>query len=205
MIERTNQEWLDSLRGLDQEQALDDLRTILVRGLRYGLANYASVTEQDLEDFAQEALLKIMSGLDSFRGESRFTTWANKIAVRVAFSEMRRLRWKDISLQDLLSQDSAVDYTPPPLTDSSPSPEQRASQQMLLEQLQQVISEELTERQQQAMMAKMKGMPLEEIAHRMGTNRNALYKLMHDGRKKLRNRMMVNGLTPQDVLADFEE
>ena len=107
MVDRTNDEWLDALRGAGQEEALADLRAFLVRGLRHALSD---VPPQNLEDFAQDALLKILAGLDSFRGESRFTTWANKIAIRVAFSEMRRRRWKDISLQDLLSENDNGDY-----------------------------------------------------------------------------------------------
>ena len=81
MAERTNQEWVAELRGPGREDALADLRSFLVRGLRYGLADRSSVTEVDLEDFAQDALLKVLAGLDSFRGESRFTTWAHKIAI----------------------------------------------------------------------------------------------------------------------------
>jgi RNA polymerase sigma-70 factor (ECF subfamily) len=205
MAERTNQEWLTALRGPEREQALADLRSLLVRGLRYALADRLNVTEADLEDFAQEALLKIMAGLDSFRGESRFTTWAHKIAVRVAFTELRRQRWKDVSLQDLVARYDEGDFTPAALTDPAPSPDKRAIQQMLLATVQRLIAEELTDRQRQAMTAVMLGgMPLEEVARRMGTNRNALYKLLHDARQRLKKRMLAAGLSPQDVLAAFE-
>lgn len=205
MVERTNQEWLTALRGPEREQALADLRSLLVRGLRYTLADRLNVTEADLEDFAQEALLKIMAGLDSFRGESRLTTWAHKIAVRVAFTELRRLRWKDVSLQDLIVRYDEGDFTPAALTDPAPSPDKRAIQQMLLATVQRLIAVELTDRQRQAMTAVMLGgMPLEEVARRMGTNRNALYKLLHDARQRLKKRMLAAGLSPQDVLAAFE-
>jgi RNA polymerase sigma-70 factor (ECF subfamily) len=205
MAERTNQEWLTALRGPEREQALADLRFLLVRGLRHALADWPKVTEADLEDFAQEALLKIMAGLDSFRGESRLTTWAHKIAVRVAFTELRRLRWKDVSLQDLVARYDEGDFTPAALTDPIPSPDKRATQRMLLATVQRLIAEELTDRQRQAMTAAMiGGMPLEEVARRMGTNRNALYKLLHDARQQLKKRMLAAGLSPQDVLAAFE-
>ena len=92
MIERTNQEWLAALRGPGRDEALADLRALLVRGLGYALAGHPNVDDSALEDFAQDALLKILAGLDSFRGESRFTTWAQKIAVRVALTELRRHR-----------------------------------------------------------------------------------------------------------------
>ncbi len=195
---------MTELRGPERDKALADLRTLLVRGLRYAMADRPAVTEADLEDFAQEALLKILAGLDTFRGESRFTTWAQKIAVRVAFTELRRRRWKDVSLEDLVAPYSERDVTPAVLADEAPSPEQQVTQQTLLEMVQRLIAEELTDRQRQAMTAViMGGMPLEEVARRMGTNRNALYKLLHDARQRLKRRMLARGLSPQDVLAAF--
>ena len=206
MAERTNDEWLAELRGVERDHALDDLRHLLVRGLRYAMADRPSVTETDLEDFVQDALVKILDALDSFRGESRFTTWAQKIAVRVAFTELRRRRWADVSLQDLTSRYEDEDLTPAVLTDPAASPEQRTTQQMLLEMVQRLIAEELTERQRQAITAAMiGGMPLDELARRMGTNRNALYKLIHDARQRLKARMIEEGLSVEDVLAAFEE
>ena len=206
MVERTNQEWLAELRGPERGDALDDLRALLVRGLRYGLADRSNVTEADLEDFAQDALLKILAGLDSFRGESRFTTWATKIAIHVAFSELRRRRWRDVSLQDLIAQyEDEGDFTPTVLTDLAPTPERQTTQQMMLEMVQRIIMEELTDRQRTAMTAAMMGgMPLEEVARRMGSNRNALYKLLHDARRRLKKRVMALGMSPQDVLAAFD-
>ena len=205
MAERTNQEWLAELRGPGRDQALADLRSRLVRGLRYAMADRPNVTEADIEDLVQDALVRILDGLDSFRGESRFTTWAQKIAVRVAFTELRRRRWKDVSLQDLISQYDDVDLTPTVLTDPAASPEQQATRQMMLEMVHRLIAEELTERQRQAMTAVMMGgMSLEEVARRMGTNRNALYKLLHDARRRLQKRMIAEGLSAQDVLAAFE-
>ena len=206
MIKRTSQEWLDELRGSEQGDALNDLRALLVRGLRYALSSRSNVTEADLEDFSQDALLKILAGLDSFRGESRFTTWAHKIAVNTAFSELRRRRWRDVSLQDLIAQhEDEGDFTPAILTDLSPSPEQRTTRQLMLEMVQRIIMEELTDRQRTAMMAVMQGgMPLAEVARRMGSNRNALYKLLHDARRRLKKRVMALGMSPQDMLAAFD-
>ncbi|MCP4536852.1 MAG: sigma-70 family RNA polymerase sigma factor [Chloroflexi bacterium] len=206
MTERTNQEWLDELQDSEQGNALDELRALLMRGLRYALSSRSNVTEADLEDFSQDALLKILAGLDAFRGESRFTTWAHKIAVNTAFSELRRRRWRDVSLQDLITQhEDEGDFTPVVLTDLAPTPEQRMTQQMMLEMVQRIIMEELTDRQRTAMMAVMMGgMPLEEVARRMDSNRNALYKLLHDARRRLKKRVMALGMTPQDVLAVFD-
>jgi RNA polymerase sigma-70 factor (ECF subfamily) len=202
MADRTNQEWLDALRGPGREDALADLRMLLVRGLRRALHD---VSEQSLEDFAQEALLKILAGLDSFRGESRFTTWAFKIAIHEAFTELRRRRWKNVSLQDLVARYDEGDFTPSVLADRAPSPEQRVTQQMLLEMIRQLIDEELTERQRQAMIAAVfGGMPGDEVARRLGINRNALYKLMHDARQRLQRRLLAKGLSVDDVMGVFE-
>ena len=203
MTERTNQEWLAALRGPGREKALVDLRAFLVRGLRYALASWSVVDEAILEDFAQDALLKILDGLDSFRGESRFTTWAQKIAVHVALTELRRHRWRDVSLDEMTGSPDA-NFIPDTLADPSAGPEQQAIQRTLLSTLRRIIATELTDKQRQALVAaRVHGMPLEEVARRMGTNRNALYKLLHDARQRLKKRMMAEGLSPQDVLAAF--
>jgi RNA polymerase sigma-70 factor (ECF subfamily) len=202
MADRTNQEWLDALREPGQTEALADLRALLIRGLRRALPD---IPEASREDFVQEALLKILDNLGSFRGESRFTTWAYKIAIHVAFTELRRRRWRNVSLQDLVTQYDEGDFTPAVLADSAPSPEQRAAQQMMLDMVRQLIDEELTERQRQAMVAAVfGGMPLQEIASRMGTNRNALYKLLYDARQRLQQRMLARGVSIEDLMEAFE-
>jgi RNA polymerase sigma-70 factor (ECF subfamily) len=201
--ERTNQEWLDALRGPGREQALADLRAFLIRGLRHALADWSNVDQTTLEDFAQEALLKILANLDSFRGESRFTTWAQKIAVRVALTELRRHRWRDVSL-DKITSFPDTDSIPYRTADPSAWPERQAMQQMILDTLRRLISEELTDKQRQAMTAVyLRGMPLEEVARRMGTNRNALYKLLHDARQRLQKAMVAEGVSSQDVVDAF--
>ena len=204
MQNRTNEEWLSDLRGENQDQAIEDLRRVLTRGLIYALSSRISTDlEANVDDFVQDSILRILDKMDTFRGESKFTTWAQKVAVRVAFTEMRRQRWKDISLEDLLPEDSG-DFTPLVLSDPSPDPEKRASQSQLLEMIEKMMMEELTERQRTALLAVVHGgMPLEEVARRMETNRNALYKLLHDARKQMRGRMLEKGLTAEEVLAVF--
>ena len=179
MQNRTNEEWLTDLRGDNQAAAIEDLQKVLKKGLIYSLSSRIKTDlEAQVDDFVQDATLRILDKMDTFRGESKFTTWAQKVAVRVAFTEMRRQRWKDISLEDLLPEDSG-DFTP--------------------------LSEDLTERQRSALLAIMHGgMPLEEVARRMDTNRNALYKLLHDARKQMRGRLLEKGMTPQEVMAVFE-
>lgn len=205
MVERSNEEWIAALSqpGLQRDAALEDLRRLLVRGLGYALGDRSNLRESDLEDFAQDALLKILARLDSFRGESRFTTWAHKIAVRVAFTELRRRRWRDVSL-DGLRESKGIDFIPDNVGDPAIGPEQQAMRRIILSTLRRLIQEELTERQRQAMTAVLNGMPLEEVARRMDTNRNALYKLLHDARQRLQKGMIDEGLSPQDVLSTFE-
>ncbi len=203
-VRRSNQEWLDALRGPEPDAALSDLRAVLVRGLGYALASYSNVRDSDLEDFAQDALLKILAALDTFRGESMLTTWAQKIAVRVALTELRRRRWRDVSLEKMTGFPDS-DFIPDTLADTAAGPEQQAIQKILMSGLGRLINEELTDRQRKAMIAvRIYGMPLEEVARRMDTNRNALYKLLHDARQRLKKRMLADGISPEDFLSAFQ-
>jgi len=191
------------LRGANPDEALGDLYDRLVRGLRAALGSYGGGVDDYVEDFAQEALIRITGNLDSFRGESRFTTWAQKIAMNVALTELKRRRWRDVSLQDLFAQREAADRGP---ADRHLTPEQLAFQNMVLGELRRIVDEELTDRQREAVVAViLEGMPISEVARRMGTKQNALYKLLHDARRKLKRRMEAAGLSPQEVLAAFDE
>lgn len=196
--ERGNEQWLAELRGPGRDRAIADLRVLLLRGLRAALHGRTSGIDPYMEDFAQEALIKILDNLDSFRGECRFTVWAQKIAVRTAFAEIRRSRWRDVSLDEAIER-RAHDEPADALEDPSRS----ATQAMIMTQFRCFIDEELTERQRRALLAAMNGMPLEAVADRMNTNRNALYKLLHDARKRLKKRMAAEMLTSQDVLGAF--
>ncbi|MGD8245591.1 MAG: sigma-70 family RNA polymerase sigma factor [Anaerolineae bacterium] len=206
MTERTNEAWIAELSepGRAQSAALADLRATLVRGLGYAMADRPAVGAADIEGFVQNALVKILDNVDSFRGESRFTTWAQKIAVHEAFSELRRKRWENVSLDAMLSRYDG-DFTPSVLTDPAPSPEQRVTQQALLDMVKRLVAEELTDRQRRALTAVVfAGVPVEEVARRMGTNRNALYKLMHDARQRLKRRMLSEGVSVDEALSAFE-
>lgn len=208
---RSNEQWLQDLSesGPQQDKALADLRTVLVRGLGYALAKYAKVTESDVEDFVQEALLKILDGLDSFRGQSRFTTWAQKIAVHTAFTELRRRRWRDVSFEAVTAPPDAEEtttYVPNAIADSSTGTEQQTIQNEIFDVMRRVIAEELTDKQRQALVAvRFHGMPMAEVARRMDTNPNALYKLLFDARKRLRERMLARGLSTEDILSAFSQ
>ncbi len=200
MKQRSNDQWLTALRGPKKDEALEDLRTMLVRCLRATLHGQTSGFEPSVEDYVQDTLIRILDNLDSFRGESRFTIWAQKIAVRTAFAEMRRRRWRDVSLEETIIGHGESNSMS---ADSLADPERVATQRMIMAQFRRFIDEELTDRQRRALLAGLGGMPLEEIARRMGTNRNALYKLLHDARKRLKRRMVAEMLSPQDVLSAF--
>ena len=206
--DRSNEAWLQALLGVPRPDVLSDLRHRLLIGLRYALKQRYDVTESDLATFTEEALVKILNNIESFRGESKFMTWAQKIAVRVAFSELRRKRWENISLQDLspawVSEQDADASALLWLPSAEPSPERRITRQSLRAVLAYLIKEELTDLQRQALVSiVLRGMPIEEVAHRLNTNRNALYKVLHDARQRLKRRLEAQGVTVEEVLAVF--
>jgi RNA polymerase sigma-70 factor (ECF subfamily) len=208
VTERTNEDWLRDLQAEDNAEALEDLRDVIIRGLRAALSTQVrGDLETVVEDFTQEALIRIIKNLDTFRGESRFLTWAQKIAINVAFTELRRRHWQNVSLQDVIEGQDSLDFTPSFLTDPAASPEEQTTQQDILDAVMRLVKDELTERQRDAIVSVVfGGMPLEEVARRMDTNRNALYKLIHDARQRLKKKLIEHtGLTPQEVMAIFAE
>ena len=206
MAKFTNDQWITLLSGEPEAEAISELREILIRGLRYTLASRVNSNLDALvEDFTQEALLKIIDKIDTFRGESQFTTWAQKIAARVALTELRRKRWKDRSLEELTtSRDGESEMETMLMSDPAPSPEDRSTQQGMMALVQRLIQNELTERQRVAILKVMvNGTPMAIAAEELGTNRNALYKLIHDARVRLKSRIIKEGLSPQDILDSF--
>ena len=210
MTERSNEQWVDDLDapGEAQEIALGDLRAIVLRGLPYALSKWLTPSDPEFEslseEVAQDTLLRVLESLHTFEGRSRFTTWVHKIAVRIALTELRRKRWRDVSL-DELTENAPGQGPLGVLTAHVAGPEAVAEQSDMIAHLQRVISEELTEKQREALIAtRIHGMPMEEVARRMGTNRNALYKLLHDARLRLKTRLEEEGLSPEDVMAAFE-
>jgi RNA polymerase sigma-70 factor (ECF subfamily) len=210
MIERSNEQWLQALKttGSFQDRALADLRQVILKGLPYALSSW--ITRDDprfealTEEVAQETLLRVLAHLQTFEGRSKFTTWVHKIATRVALTELRRKRWQNYSLEEM-EEDEMGSPQEKWLADASANPARLVEGNNLMTWLQKIMMEELTEKQRQAMTAiALKGVPLEEVARRMGTNRNALYKLMHDTRVKLKHRLAQECLTPEDLLATFE-
>jgi len=207
---RDNSEWISALReqGETRERAVAELREILVRGLRHGLRTWLEPASASLESLAQEtaqeAVLRILVQLDTFEGRSRFTTWAQKVAIRIALTELRRKEWRNVSLDQMLESEES-EPRERWMADPAPRPELTAEQNDLLARLAQIMQEELTPRQMSLMQAvALRGVPLEALAQKMGVERNALYKLMHDARVKLKRRLAREGLSPGDVLQTFE-
>ena len=206
---RDNETWLQDLQagGTQRDTALADLRALLLRALPQGISKLLSPDnpefESFIEDTAQETLLRVLARLDTFEGRSQFTTWVYKISVRVALNELRRRKWRDVSLEGLM-EDEADDSAPHQFASFEPGPAAIVERADVLQRVQDIMAEELTERQRAAMYAiNMQGVPMEVVAQRMGTNRNALYKLLHDARLRLKHRLEREGLRPKELLEMF--
>ncbi|MAG13832.1 MAG: RNA polymerase subunit sigma-24 [Spirochaetales bacterium] len=206
MNEMDNDQWLSSLQSQDskRDEAISRLREHLVKSLRAGLRSWkrsvGSQYNELVEDSVQDALVKVLNNLKSFRGESRFTTWAAKIAIRTALTELRRKKWNDVSLDEITSKVDSM------MRSVYPNPEQSAVRNDLMSSVMSIMNNELTQRQQTALKAVMfGGMPLEEAARRLNTNRNALYKLLHDARLRMKEGLEKQGMSPAEVLSSFEK
>ena len=210
MPTRTNEQWLADLQseGSKRDAALEDLRAVIMKGLPYALSRWVSPSEPQfeflVEEVTQESLMRILNRLHTFEGRSQFTTWAHKVAIRIALSELRRKRWRDSSLEELVEDEEA----PAPeslLEDSSASPETSVERADMMTRVRRIIAEELTDRQREALMLlSVQNIPMEEAAVKLKTNRNALYKLLHDARLRLKRRLSLEGLSAQEVLTAFE-
>ena len=211
MTTRTNETWLADLKstGATYDEALNDLRAVIQKGLPYALSRWLPsddpLFQPLVEEVTQETLLRVLDQLDTFEGRSLFTTWVHKIAIRIALTELRRKRWRDASLEELTENEDAP---PPPglLADPQASPETSAERRDMLVRVRRILEEELTPKQREALvLLGLQNIPMEEAAKRMKTNRNALYKLLHDARLRLKNRLAIEELTPQDLLVAFEQ
>lgn len=213
MKTRTNEEWLMALKsdGEPQTAALSDLRAYLVRAALYTLHRRRNTLQQlastDIgqlaEDCAQDAVPAILGHLDQFRGDSRFTTWAYKFAVNAALIAARRERWGRVPLDQLLDRPDLVDQIGF-AGEASSDPQRRALQGEILAAVRQGIETHLTKRQRQALKGIVfEEIPLDELARHWGSNRNALYKLLHDARRKLKAHLRDRGFGAKEIFAVF--
>ena len=212
-MERDNIVWLTDLRdgSPHQTEAIEDLLRFLKRGVIAYLRNrsdlrYLADVElaQMSQDFAQEALLKIQANLDNFQGKSKFTTWAAKIAANHTISELRRAKWRDYSLDAMTETGTSLQEILTPPSNQGYDPDSASERRLVWEAIEDVINNELTDRQRQVLVAvRIENVPIAEVARLMDTNANNIYKLLHDARLKLKRRLKALDLDAQYILRLF--
>ncbi len=204
---RTNQEWLAELSssGKAQIEAITELRDHLLRASLFtfnrNLNSRDRISqdqiEQMAEDCTQEALMAVMQHLADFRGDSKFTTWVYKFAVNASLMALRREKWKTISLDDL-KDSNIVDQRKPF------DPDLLSMRSELVAAIRTAIQNELSDRQQQVLkLIVFDEVPMDVVVERLGTNRNAIYKLLHDARRKLKMSLQKNGFGLEEALELF--
>jgi RNA polymerase sigma-70 factor (ECF subfamily) len=214
MNTRSNEEWLHDLRQpeVERTRTVSELREYLLRAVylylrdqRTELSDYPRTRlRQMAEDFAQEALVSVLENLDNFRGDSKFTTWAYRFVINKAADDLRRRRYRDISLDRLPEQEAAALMA---VIEAGPrlDPDQAAERRELIEYLLTAIQTELNERQRLAILGvHFQGRSIQEIAALLEVSPNTLYKIIHDARKKLKLKLQARQLGIGDVLALFE-
>ncbi len=183
-------EWLGALRadGLERDRAVDALHALLLRAARFEVsrrrAALSFVRGEELDDIAMQAandaVVAVLAKLDQFRGASRFTTWAYKFALLEAGVRLRRRAWQEREV--VLDSESWTQ-----LAETSGGPAADAERSELMTAMYECIAEELTPHQRRVLVSlAIDGVPIDVLAERLNTNRNALYKTLHDARRKLR-------------------
>jgi RNA polymerase sigma-70 factor, ECF subfamily len=194
--------WVSALRGQgpEHEAAIAKLHELLLRAARFELgrrqAALSHVRGEELDDIAMQAaddaLMAVLAKLDDFRGASRFTTWAYKFALLEAGVKLRRRAWQEREL--VLEPDSWSGFT-----DRGVSAHEELEQTELLGTLRDAIAESLSPHQRQVFAAlALNDVPIDVLAERLNTNRGALYKTLHDARRKLRRELAASGLVRAD-------
>jgi RNA polymerase sigma-70 factor, ECF subfamily len=190
-------EWLRVLGRGDQEReaALSRLHEMLLRIAQREVRRRGPrlrIAGQELEDLAYQAaadaLMAITAKLGQFRGESRFTTWAYRFVILEVSDKVGRHFWRrpDVPL-DIEDWDRLPDRF-------GFEPAQESEWRDLLAALHRAVDTELSPRQREAFVAiVLNGVPLDALAVRLGSNRNAIYKMMFDARRKLRAALVANG------------
>jgi RNA polymerase sigma-70 factor (ECF subfamily) len=200
IMDHESRAWLKQLsaQGSRRDEAVARLRALLVRAARSEVRRRATLARElrggDLDDLVQQsaddALVAIMAKLDSFRGHSRFTTWAYKFALYEAAAAVRRRSWQ--------GREVPVDPEAwPMLTDlREPSAHERAESSELLAGVQAAIRHDLSPHQREVLVAiVLNDVPIDVLAERLKTTRGALYKTIHDARQKLRSGLDARGLS----------
>ena len=189
--------WIDALSGAGQqrEEAIERLHALLLRASRFEIArrqrafgdNGSGALEDLATQAAADAVMAILNKLHTYRGDSRFTTWAYKFALLEAAVKVRRRAWQDREVP--LQQDGWAQ-----LADRSAAPDADAETAELLGAVRRAIADGLTPHQRAVLVAiTLNDVPIDVLAERLSTTRGALYKTLHDGRKKLRARLAADG------------
>jgi RNA polymerase sigma-70 factor, ECF subfamily len=182
--------------GAERDRAIAELRELLLRAARFEVgrrrAALPALRGGDHDDLAQQAaddaLIAILRKLGEFRGESRFTTWAYKFALLEAGVRMRRRAWEGRELPLGAEEWGAI-------ADAGATPAEDAETAELIGAIRDAISHELTVHQREVLVAlALNGVPIDVLAERLSTSRGALYKTLHDARRKLRARLAAQGL-----------
>jgi RNA polymerase sigma-70 factor (ECF subfamily) len=186
--------WLSALRseGPERDEAVARLHALLLKaasfevGRRRGALSF--VRGEELDDVAMQAandaLVAVLAKLDDFRGASRFTTWAYKFALLEAGVKLRRRAWQD---REVVIDPERWAELP---GDSATEPLEGET----LDALREAAESVLTPRQRQVFVAlALNEVPIDVLADRLGTTRGALYKTLHDARKKLRSELEQTG------------
>jgi RNA polymerase sigma-70 factor (ECF subfamily) len=190
--------WLADLRsdGRSYDEAVERLHALLLRAARHEVARrrggLPALRGEELEDVAlqaaHDALVSVLARLYTYRGLSRFTTWAYKFALLEAAVALRRRAWQG---RELTLEPESWDV----FASASDGPSDQTEQGELLTAVQQGIGEALTPHQRRVLIAlAIDGVPVDVLADRLGTTRGALYKTLHDARRKLRGHLAAQGL-----------
>jgi RNA polymerase sigma-70 factor (ECF subfamily) len=191
-------DWVAALRGsgAEREAAIAGLHGLLMRAARFELgrrrAALSHVRGEELEDIAtqaaDDALVAVLAKLDHYRGASRFTTWAYKFALLEAGVKLRRRAWQGREV--VLDADRW-----PAVADERASAQELVERGELIDALRDAMASTLTERQRAVFVAlALDGVPIDVLAERLATTRGALYKVLHDARRKLRRELAGKGL-----------
>jgi RNA polymerase sigma-70 factor, ECF subfamily len=181
--------------GARREEAVASLHGLLLRASRFevfrrrGSLPQLSAVELDelAQDAADDATVSVLRRLDDFRGESSFRTWAYKFALLEASVKVRRLAWRDREVTLEPEHWESLAY-------AGPGPENDAESAALLEAVRDGIRTALTPRQRRVLVTTvLEGVPIDVLAERLGSNRNALYKMLHDARRRLREHVAEAG------------
>jgi RNA polymerase sigma-70 factor, ECF subfamily len=211
---RTNEEWLQDLlsTGSRQETAIVDLRELLLRAALYffsrNLGDFQDSSREEIlqraEDCAQDALLAVMDHLTDFRGDSKFTTWVYKFAINKALVAARHERWKKVSLDELVSSEESDLHEWMQDLSGDNMPEKSAVQNDIQRTMQEIIEHDLTEKQRQVLVLMVfHEVPLDEVVRHLGSNRNAVYKMLHDARRKIKTGLELHGFDIGETLSLF--